>query len=64
MKKTPQTGLSGKGSIERGLEFEEKLRKAGKLKVRIPKANVTEENSAVFVDEKTDELSFYGEDGK
>ena len=64
LKKTPQTGLSGKGSIERGKEFEEKLRRAGKLKVRIPKADVTKENSGVFVDEKTDEISFYEGDGK
>jgi len=47
--KTPQTGLSGKGTKDRTADFVRK--KEAKLKAK----------NAVFVDEKTDELSFYGE---
>jgi len=53
--KTPQTGLSGKGTIERNRDYEEKMRKAGKWKEK----KVGSKNSGVFVDEKTDELDFY-----
>ncbi|HIH10733.1 TPA: 4-demethylwyosine synthase TYW1 [Candidatus Woesearchaeota archaeon] len=49
--RTPQTGLSGKGTAD---HFEE-----NKAKHLLRKAKTAKEN--VFVDEKTDELEFYGE---
>src|SRR3989338_246860 len=50
LRKTPQVGLSGKGSKERGEEFKRKI-EAKKKALELP----------IFVDEETQEMEFYGE---
>src|SRR3989338_7695696 len=51
LKRTPQTGISGRGTIDR-------------MNPRMQKVEQKETESAVFVDEKTKEMEFYESEQK